>query len=385
MRLVTAWALLLWVAAAGGQPGHAQRLPSFDWGLPAGYPVPAVPDDNPMSAAKVELGRHLFYDLRLSGNGRQACASCHRQELAFTDGRPHSVGSTGEPTARSSMSLVNVAYAASLSWANPRLTRLEEHVLVPMFGRHPVELGLDSSGRWLTSLKRDDTYRRLFLLAFPGDPAPFSAGHVAKALASFVRAIVSVESPYDRYAFAGDTRAVSEAAKRGEALFHKEPHSCYWCHGGGFNFSGSLTTKVSVGRIEFHNTGLYNLSAALSYPRLDPGLYLVTKDPKDVGKFKAPTLRNIAVTAPYMHDGSVATLEDAIDHYAAGGRTIGRGANRGVGGTNPNKSPFVQGFPFTASQRSDLVAFLQSLTDPEILRDPRLANPWPSVAVVPTK
>jgi cytochrome c peroxidase len=380
VRLLIAWACVLWLAAAG-LPGHAQApSSSYDWGLPSGYPAPAVPADNPMTAAKVELGRHLFYDVRLSGNRTQSCGSCHRQELAFTDGRPHSVGSTGQRTTRSSMSLVNVAYAASLTWANPQLTRLEDHVLVPMYGRHPVELGLDPAGRWLSALEGDPIYRRLFGSAFPGQPEAITQAQVTKAIASFVRAIVSARSPYDRYRFAGDGRAVSEAAKRGEALFHREPHSCYWCHGGGFNFSGPLTTTNSTGRMEFHNTGLYNLSGALTYPRVDPGLYLVTKDSKDVGKFKAPTLRNIALTAPYMHDGSVATLEDAIDHYAAGGRTIGRGLNRGVGSANPNKSPFVGGFTLPAGQRGDLVAFLESLTDAELVRDPRFANPWRSAA-----
>jgi cytochrome c peroxidase len=272
------------------------------------------------------------------------------------------------------MSLVNVAYAPALSWANPRLTRLEDHVLVPMFGRHPVELGLVRGGRWLQALQRDPTYQRLFLPAFPGE-AILTEDHVTRATASFVRSIVSARSPYDRYAFAGDSGAVTDSVKRGEALFHKEPQSCYWCHGGGFNFSGPLTTTLSTGRAEFHNTGLYNLAGTLTYPRLDPGVYLVTNDTRDVGKFKAPTLRNIAVTAPYMHDGSVATLEEALDHYAAGGRTIERGANRGSGAANPNKSQFVRGFSLSASQRSDLVAFLQSLTDSELLRDRRFARP----------
>jgi cytochrome c peroxidase len=385
VKMAVAWALVGCLAGASWQPAGAQSQPSYDWGLPGGYPLPAVPSDNPMSAAKVELGRHLFYDVRLSGNSTQSCASCHRQDLAFTDGRSHSVGSTGQRTPRSSMSLVNVAYAASFSWANPQLTRLEDHMLVPMFGRHPVELGLDPGGRWLVPLQRDPTYRRLFPLAFPGEPEVLTEGHVTKAIASFVRAIVSVRSPYDRYAFGGDASAVSDAVKRGEALFHKEPHSCYWCHGGGFNFSGPLTTRLSAGRVEFHNTGLYNLAGALSYPRHDPGLYLVTKDARDIGKFKAPTLRNIGVTAPYMHDGSVATLEEAINHYAAGGRTIESGVNRGTGGANPNKSPFVRGFSLSAPQRRDLVAFLESLTDSEILRDSRFANPWPGAAPAAAK
>ncbi len=128
--------------------------------------------------------------------------------------------------------------------------------------------------------------------------------------------------------------------------------------------------------VAFHNTGLYNLRGPLSYPAENTGVYEITRDPADVGRFKAPTLRNVAVTAPYMHDGSVATLDEAIDHYAAGGRTITAGAYAGVGRENPNKSPSIAGFTLTPDQRADLVAFLQSLTDEALLSDPRFANPW---------
>ena len=128
--------------------------------------------------------------------------------------------------------------------------------------------------------------------------------------------------------------------------------------------------------VELHNTGLYNLPGVLSYPADNAGLYDVTRDPKDVGKFKPPTLRNIAVTAPYMHDGSVATLEEAIDHYSAGGRAILDGPYKGLGRDNPNKSASIRGFTLTSEQRADLVAFLQSLTDEALLRDPRFSNPW---------
>src|SRR5262249_11079391 len=142
-------------------------LPAYIWNLPTGFPAPRVPADNPMTAAKVELGRHLFYDTRLSANGTQSCASCHEQARAFTDGKERAVGSTGERHPRNSMSLVNVAYFGTLTWANPTLTRLEDQALVPMFGEHPVELGLRSPGTSLLErLERDGTYQRLFAEAF---------------------------------------------------------------------------------------------------------------------------------------------------------------------------------------------------------------------------
>jgi cytochrome c peroxidase len=366
--------VLAWVTLAAGILLPAQQ--AYDWNLPQGFPAPTIPADNPITSAKVELGRHLFYDTRLSGNRTQACASCHEQKRAFTDGRARSIGSTGQAHPRSSMSLVYVAYAAVLTWGNSTVTRLEDQALVPMYGEHPVELGLDRSDRWLEPLTLDVNYQRMFREAFPHEPRPITRNNLVRAVATFERAIVSARSPYDRYHFDRDDSAISEAAKRGEILFHSRPLSCFTCHGG-VHFSGSTGTRMRSMPVEFHNTGLYNLPGLLSYPAQNAGLYDVTRDPRDVGTFKAPTLRNIAVTAPYMHDGSVATLEDAIDHYAAGGRTLTEGPYRGVGRDNANKSATIRGFAITPAQRADLVAFLQSLTDGALLDDPRFANPWP--------
>ena len=361
----------------------AQATPTvWAWQLPTGFPPPRVPADNPMSGAKVDLGRHLFYDKRMSANGTQACAGCHEQARAFTDGRARSIGSTGQTHPRGSMSLVNVAYADVLTWANPTMTRLETQAAVPMYGEQPVELGLNRSDAWLEVLKQEPVYRRLFHDAFGDDANPMTRDNAVKAIATFERSIVSARSPYDRYHFERDEAAVSEAAKRGEVLFHSRPLSCFMCHGG-LHFSSSMGAGERR-EIEFHNTGLYNLAAALSYPSDNTGVYEITRDPKDVGKFKAPTLRNIAVTAPYMHDGSVATLEDAIDHYAAGGRTIADGPYRGAGRDNANKSASIRGFTVTAGQRADLVAFLQSLTDDALLHDPRFADPWATAQASPS-
>ena len=360
------------VTLAAQRPAQA----AWVWSLPAGFPPPAIPADNPMSEAKVDLGRHLFYDNRLSGNGTQSCAICHQQALAFTDGRPRSFGSTNQRHPRGSMSLVNVAYAGVLTWADPTQTRLEEQALVPIYGEHPVELGLDRSDRWLERFRRDPLYRTMFGAAFPGEETPLSRDNLLKALAAFQRAIVSARAPFDRYAFTGDAAAISEAAKRGEVLFHSGSLACDSCHGGVL-FSSAMLTGRRAGSLDFHNTGLYNVAGATSYPAPNTGIYDVTRRPADIGKFKPPTLRNIAVTAPYMHDGSVRTLEEAIDHYAAGGRTIAAGPHQGVGRDNPNKSPLVRGFTLTPAQRADLIAFLESLTDTAILTDERFANPWP--------
>jgi cytochrome c peroxidase len=368
----------LWSVALALVSARADTPAPYTWNLPKHFPRPRVPASNPMSDAKAELGRHLFYDTRLSGNGTQACSTCHEQERAFADGRGRAIGSTGQVHPRGSMSLVNVAYAATLTWGNPIMTQLEDQALVPMFGDQPVELGLQKPGTALLDrLRGEPRYRPLFERSFGAASDPFSLEHVTQALASFERTIISASSPYDRYHNERDDTAISPAARRGETIFFSQPYSCFRCHGG-FTFSGAVDFdgRREGGQPEFHNTGLYNIAGALSYPGLNTGIYAVTHKPEDVGKFKAPTLRNIAVTAPYMHDGSAATLEDVLAHYAAGGRTIADGPNRGIGHDNPNKTPTVRGFPLTADQRDDLIAFLRSLTDESLLRDRRFSNPW---------
>ena len=354
------------------------RTDEYVWHLPPGFPTPRVPADNPMSDAKVALGRRLFYDSQLSGNGRESCATCHTQPQAFTDGRARAIGSTGELHPRGSMSLVNVAYASALTWANPGMTKLEEQALVPMFGDHPVELGLSSPADLVARLSAVPRYQRMFAEAYGTSPDVITIGNVTRAIACFERTIISGRSPYDRYHFDRDDSAVPDAARRGERLFFSQPLSCFRCHGG-FNFSGAVDFEGrTAGPPEFHNTGLYNIAGVLSYPSANTGVYDVTKKPEDVGKFKAPTLRNIAMTAPYMHDGSIATLEEVLDHYAAGGRTISDGPYKGIGHDNPNKSPIVRGFPLTADQKSDLIAFLNTLTDDTLLHDRALADTGPT-------
>jgi cytochrome c peroxidase len=350
----------------------------YVWDLPPGFPKPRVPAANPMSRAKALLGRYLFYDKRLSVNGAQSCASCHRQELAFTDGRATARGATGEDHPRSAMSLVNVAYAGALTWSNPNLRSLEEQALIPMLSQHPVELGLN--GRvtsFLRKLQADPVYRKLFREAFPGADNPFTLANAAKGLATFERTIISVSSPYDRYHFGGDRGAISDSAQRGESLFFGDVVAgCFRCHSG-FNFSDAA---VYEGRgsapIEFHNTALYNMPGTFGYPWPNLGIYGQTRKRADVGKFKTPSLRNVELTAPYMHDGSVATLADVLDHYAAGGRTIAAGPYAGRGHENPYRDAHMTGFTLTAQNRQDLLAFLRSLTDTEVTRDPRFSDPW---------
>jgi cytochrome c peroxidase len=349
------------IAAAAGL-----MATDFDWKIPQGFPRPAVPVDNPMSVPKVELGRYLFYDKRMSVNGKESCGSCHRQELAFTDGRPRAQGTTGELHPRSAMSLVNVAYAASLTWANPSLTSLEEQALVPMLGEEPIELGLKGhEPEFIAILRRDPIYRRLFPQAFPSESDPYDLAHVTKAIAAFERSITSMRSPYDRYRWGGDASAISDAAKRGELVFSSgERGGCFQCHGG-WSFSGSIRFEGGpASGNEGVPGGFFNTGVSL-YAAPNRGLYEQTHNTEDIGKFRAPSLRNIAITGPYMHDGSMSSLEEVLDHYAAGGRF-----------DHPNKTRILRSIKMTADDKHDLIEFLKSLTDEDLLRDPRWSDPW---------
>lgn len=350
---------------------------THDFGLPSWAPRPLEPVANRTTAAKVELGRHLFYDKRLSLDGSMACASCHEQARAFTDGRATSPGVTGQITPRNAMSLANVAYFPVLTWGNPLMKHLEQQALVPLIGQEPVELGLaGKEGEMIRRLAADPIYRKLFAEAFPEAQGEISLATVVRALAAFQRALISLRSPYDRYRYEGDVDAISESAIRGEALFFSERLECHHCHNG-INFADTvLHERNKAGEVAFHNTGLYNIDGKGGYPLPNIGIAEITGRPEDMGRFRAPSLRNVAVTAPYMHDGSIATLDAVIDHYAAGGRTIASGPNAGVGRTNPLKSSFVPGFTLTREERADLIAFLEALTDQQFLRDPRFSDPW---------
>jgi cytochrome c peroxidase len=345
--------------------------------LPAGFPRPRVPVDEPVTKERVELGRHLFYDSRLSVNEAQSCSSCHLQALAFTDGRVTGLGATGESHFRNAPSLTNVAYRSVLLWANPIQDSLAEQALIPLFGQTPIELGLSGMEDVLFArLRAEPRYASLFAAAFPGTDDPVTLGNIVKALAAFQRTILSYRSPFDRYTYGGEQDAISPSAKRGVDLFFDERFECFHCHGG-FDFTDS-TVHAQSGFVEtaFHNTAVYNIGDTGAYPAIDRGLIDATDAPGDMGRFRAPTLRNVEVTAPYFHDGSAATLDDVLDHYARGGRITATGPNAGDGAQSPLRSEFVIGIDMTVEERADLLAFLRSLTDRAMLEDPRLASPW---------
>jgi cytochrome c peroxidase len=330
---------------------------AYVWRLPPGFPPPAVPADNPMSAEKVALGRRLFFETRLSSTGHYSCSSCHRPELAFTDGRAHALGATGESMRRGVMSLTNVAYNPAFTWGSTKVRSLESQMRQPLFNEHPVEMGLTGDGgSAVNAISLDPTYGAQFAAAFSG--AAVSMDHIVKAIAAFERTLISGRSPFDRYVFDDDREAMPESAKRGMALFYSARVGCAQCHSG-LNFSGPMVFEGhAVNEASFANTGLYDTDGRGSYPQSDRGLIEVTHRAADMGKFRVPTLRNVALTAPYMHDGSLSSLEEVLDHYVRGGHK------------NPLRDSRVRAFVLSAAERTDLLAFLASLSDREFVENP---------------
>jgi cytochrome c peroxidase len=347
--------------------------------LPEHFAEPAIPEYNPLTAEKIELGRRLFYDTRLSGNQTQSCASCHQQRLAFTDGLSVPRGSTGHPLLRNSQGLANVAYFSTLTWGNNALLTIEDQILVPLLSDDPIELGIVDGIRAevLARLDADSTYRRLFAEAFPDSPPGATINQIRFAVAGFCRTLISGNSPYDRY-YRGDQSALTAQQIRGLKLFNSERMECFHCHTG-INLSTSYhdaTTTPGTITFPFFNNGLYNVGGDGSYPEGNQGLYELTHNPKDRGRFRPQGLRNVAVTAPYMHDGSIATLRDVVRHYARGGRAVLSGPYAGDGSQSPLKSGLVRGFSLTEEEMDDVIAFLESLTDSTFLTDPRLSDPF---------
>lgn len=351
-------------------PPNAENEFGFDFQT-GSLPPPKEPADNPATEEKFQLGRHLFYDKKLSGNQTMSCESCHQQALAFSDGVKVPTGSTGEVLHRNSQTLTNIAYNASYTWANPILKEIEQQLVIPLFGEFPVEMGINDANREeiLNRFRRETAYQNMFNAAFPNEQDAVTFPNVIKALAVFNRALISKDSDFDR-------GTMSSSAMRGQDLFNSEKMECFHCHNG-FNFSDSTLhdDAVFVSR-PFFNTGLYNIDGKGSYPIADNGLFTVTQDPKDKGKFRPPTLRNIAYTAPYMHDGSIATLGEVLDFYANGGRNITSGEHQGDGRKNPNKSEFVKGFTLSAQEKQDMLMFLHALSDETFISNPRYANPF---------
>ena len=296
-------------------------------GLKALYRRPAqvpYPGDNAYSSDRELLGRTLFFDARLSGSGSISCASCHNPDKAWGDGLPVGVGNGGLRLARRTPTILNLAWAPALFW-DGRADTLEEQALGPIAA--PGEMNLPLTDM-VSRVKSIAGYRHLFARAYPGEP--IATATVAKAIATFERGVVSAQAPFDRW-IAGDGNAISDSAQRGFVLFNDKAR-CATCHTGW----------------RFTDDGFYDIGVAND----DVGRgKLLPQIPLAGHAFKTPTLRNVAARAPYLHNGSAATLDDIIEHYDRGG--VAR---------RSSLSPEIKPLTLTAVEKKDLVAFLESLT-----------------------
>ncbi|MBL7806067.1 MAG: c-type cytochrome [Saprospiraceae bacterium] len=302
--------------------------------VPPGFPDPVFPDGNELTPARWVLGKKLFYDPVMSNDSTISCASCHHAAKAFSDTLAFSPGVAGRPGTRNAPTLANIGY-------HPYFTReggvptLEMQILVPIQEHNEFDFNILLI---VERLLRDTSYVRMSREAYGRDPDAFV---ITRSIACFERTLVSGNSRYDRHFFQGESGALTAAEKRGMELFFSEKTDCSRCHGG-FNFTNYA----------FENNGLYT-------DYTDPGRFRLTELESDRARFKVPTLRNAALTAPYMHDGSLPTLEAVIEHYDSGGRA------------HPNKSALIRPLALSAAEKADLVAFLNSLTDEAFVSNPK--------------
>jgi cytochrome c peroxidase len=333
-----------------------------------------LPQKNtPQPVPPAKLGHYLFFDTRLSYNNTKSCASCHAPELAFTDGYRRSITASGDNVLHNSPSLINISQHRYFDLANQDITSLEKQHERPLFNTSPVELGASGNEALIINrLKADTNYRRLFAGAFPGQADPFTFKNIITAIAGYVRTLNSTQSAYDRF-MAGDSNALSADAKKGFQLFSSARLSCTTCHAGAYFTTAAITDNIDS---IYFNTGLYNSGNSNRYLGADNGLAAFTGKTGDDGKFKTPSLRNVALTAPYMHDGSVNTLDEVIDIYARGGRNITTGPLAGDGYLNSNKTRLLKGFTITPEEKKQLLVFLYALTDSSIQVNPSFKNPF---------
>jgi cytochrome c peroxidase len=294
--------------------------------IPKGFPYPTIPSDNQPTKNRIELGRKLFSDPILSRDSTIACSNCHHADKKMTDGLVRSTGIEGRQTLRNAMTILNVAYQPSMFW-DGGVPTLEQQVIAPIENHQEMDFNVNLV---VERLKNHPEYPALFLKAYNQQPSPFT---LTRAIACFERTFYTGKSKFDEYQYDNNTTALSPSEKRGMDIFFGEQGECFHCHNG-YNFTD----------YNFRNNGLYSFFA-------DSGRARITGKTEDVGKFKVPSLRNIALTAPYMHDGSKATLEDVLEHYNSGGLP------------HPNKSFLIKPLNLTQQEKDDLINFLKALSD----------------------
>lgn len=314
-----------WIAAP---VANAESTTEYKLKMPFGLEATSViiPANNPLTTEKVELGRTLFFDKRLSQDNTIACANCHLAKFGFTDGMPVSTGIRGQKGGRSAPASFNRVFSSAQFW-DGRAATLEDQSIGPF--ANPIEHGFSSHDIMVQKMKKIPGYRNLFMQVFGED---ITIGNVGKAIASFQRTVLSGNSPADRFDQGQEAGAISASAQNGLTLF-RDKARCTKCHSG-FNFTDE----------KFHNLGI-----GWDDNKVDLGRYLVTSNAEEIGAFKTPTLREIARSAPYMHDGRFKTLEEVVNFYNKGGVK------------NPHQDPLILPLELTDQEKKDLVQFLHAL------------------------
>ena len=328
-----------------------------------------IPDQSVKN--QIELGRYLFFDRRLSVNNTRSCGTCHNPQFAFTDGYKRSLGAYADLHQRNTQPIFNLALLKYLTAADSSIHSPLQQMENPLFNTHTIEMGAAGHEvEILERIKKDKNYSVLFANA--GYQTNWE--HIKKAISQFEESITSLNSRYDKF-LKGDTNALSLGEKNGKQLFFSANLKCATCHGGQ-NFSTPSIVETSGDTAFYFNIGLYNVDSRGAYPAYDQGLYEHTKNKTDIGKYRVPTLRNLAFTAPFFHDGSAASLQEVIENYASGGRNITDGIYKGNGSTNPNKHPFISGFNITQKDKINLIEFLLCLSDSNFIKNTTYQNPF---------
>ena len=322
-------------------------------------------------STKIELGRYLFFDRRLSVNNTRSCATCHNPQFAFTDGYKRSLGVYADLHQRNTQPLFNLAYFKYFTAADSTLHSPLQQMDNPLFNNHPAEMGVKGNEEnILQKIATDENYKQLFAEV----KTEISWAGIKNVISLFINSLQSGNSPYDKFK-SGDSAALTPSQKNGLQLFFSAELKCASCHGG-INFSTPSVTNEKGDTLFYFNTGLFNIDGKGAYPAYDEGLYQSTKSKADIGKFRVPSLRNLAFTSPYFHDGSAASLTEVVDAYTNGGRKIIDGIYKGDGSRNPYKHALIKGFSFSETDKINLISFLQSLSDSSFINNPTYQNPF---------
>lgn len=350
-RLILIPLVLLFIAASCGPDEPLHNPTPLTLAYPSHFPTPDLPADNPLTVEGAKLGRHLFFDPRLSGDNTQSCNSCHSQEHGFAEPFQFSTGIDGSTGTVNAMTLTNMAWQDFFFW-DGRENSLEDQVQDPIV--NPIEM----HAQWpdvIAKLAQDPTYVELFDDAF-GTDDPITRQNTAKALAQFVRTLVTGGSKLDQYVQGDYTFTPSE--QLGFDIFNNEQGDCFHCH-------GLATTGYQLGAhglLQFTNNGLDSVYA------VGAGREFVTGDPSDRGKFKVPSLRNVEYSYPYMHDGRFQTLAEVLDFYNMGGHPSPT--------LDPNMKAAGVGRNWSVAQKQGLLDFLKTFSDATFLTDTSFTDPW---------